>query len=223
MVSPPAVLTATRPRAPSDPVPESTTATPHSPQCSAIESNRRSMLGLGPKRGSGSLTTRRSRSTRMSWFGGPMLTVPGSRAAPSTACLTCRGVQRDISSTSRLRRSGERCCATTNAGLASGGRLPSRASRASSPPADAPMPTICSTLRLVSVLSSSGCPPCSESCAEASRPSAEFSGSRMSSPGAGTIMAGFCSWLANVIPQSFPATARRCRCTNLSDRILSLQ
>ena len=40
MVRPPAARMALRPRAPSEPVPERTTAAPRSDQCSAIDSNR---------------------------------------------------------------------------------------------------------------------------------------------------------------------------------------
>jgi len=113
MVSPPAARTARRPRAPSEPVPESTTAAPWPFQCSATDSNRWSMLGLGPKRGSGATSLTRFPSTLMSWFGGQTLTVSGSKVAPSTASTTWSAVPRASSTTMRLPWSGERCWATT--------------------------------------------------------------------------------------------------------------
>src|SRR5262249_10920386 len=48
---------------------------------------------------------------------------------------------RESSSSITLRKSGERCCTTTNAIPGFGGRFAKNCSSDSSPPADAPMPT----------------------------------------------------------------------------------
>ena len=112
-VRPPQARTESSPRAPSEPVPESTTATPFSPQCSAIDSNSWSMQGLGVKRGSGSRSRSRSPSTRRSRLGGPTTITPGARRSPSAAATTGRVVAWASRSTIRLGWSGERCWATT--------------------------------------------------------------------------------------------------------------
>ncbi len=65
----------------------------------------------------------------------------GSIGTPSVTCWMGMRVRRPSSSTMRLSKSGDRCCSTTNAIPLSSGMAANSVSSASSPPADAPMPT----------------------------------------------------------------------------------
>src|SRR5438067_13576017 len=60
-----------------------------------------------------------------------------------SACWIGRSECRASNSSMTLRKSGDRCWTTTNAIPGFGGRLVKNCSSDSSPPAEAPMPTIC--------------------------------------------------------------------------------
>lgn len=68
--------------------------------------------------------------------------VLGSSSNPSVATRTGMLVRRERISSIKLRKSGERCCTTTNAIPVSGRVRPKSCSSASRPPADAPTPTM---------------------------------------------------------------------------------
>jgi hypothetical protein len=141
IVMPPAAFTSASPADPSAAEPESTTAMARSRADSASEVKNTSMTawlrasaGRGPSRITGP-------SSRSSVFGGMTYTRSAANRVPSVAATTGIADLLPRSSGSALAWCGERCCTSTIAMPGSGGRQARTCPTASSPPAEAPMPT----------------------------------------------------------------------------------
>src|SRR5262249_48830665 len=135
---PPIFLMAFTPIAPSEPLPESTTAMARSLKLAAVDSNSRSAEGRTK------CTSRvcvremlRSGLTSRCRLGGATWARPGRSSSPSTASLTGSAVRRLRMSAIRLRWRGSRCCPTTSAAGKSAGSAGRMCVSALRPPADA--------------------------------------------------------------------------------------
>ncbi len=140
-VMPPSALIASSPSVPSDMAPESTTPMALCPQCFAREVKNKSM----PRRrvsGCWGMSRRRHPSSVMSCPGGMTYTWSASTAGSPPASQTGICVARAKMSFRLLARSGARCCTMTKAMPVSTGRARRSSQVASSPPAEAPMPTM---------------------------------------------------------------------------------
>ena len=139
-IRPPSALTACRPSVPSDPMPDSTTATARSPWALASDENN-TLIGMRRPRGSEGLS-------RCNWpllsdssvLGGITYTQLGSIVLPFSASRTGICVTRCSSSASMAFWVGSRCCTTRKAAPLFNGTCLKNSSRATRPPADAPMP-----------------------------------------------------------------------------------
>ena len=146
--------------APSEPVPERMMPTMRSPCCLARDWKNTS-IGSVMLRGPLGVRRRCVPSMCIMAPGGIRNTWLGSSAISSSTITTCIGVRRASRSAIMLLWSGDRCWITTKAAPESFGRPAKSFSRASSPPAEAPMATTCKADWVDDSLLTSGLTECS--------------------------------------------------------------
>ena len=148
-VSPPTDLIACRPRVPSAPIPDNTTATDSSPWSRARDENSTLIGNRGPRGAAGESTIILPLSTLSSVFGGITYTQSGSMGMPFSASRTGIAVARCSNSARSAFWVGSRCCTTMMAMPLCGGTSLRNCSSASRPPAEAPRPTMRGATSLV--------------------------------------------------------------------------
>ena len=138
---PPTALTAFSPRVPCAPVPDRMMQMAFSCWSSARERKKRSIDVCKPVRSTGPVSRRTPPEIVMYLLGGRIWTRLASTAMPCVASTTGMRVCRESNSTIKLSCLGSRCGTSTKAMPLSDGTAPKNFLKASSPPADAPMPT----------------------------------------------------------------------------------
>src|SRR5256712_4516315 len=141
-VMPPSALIAFSPSAPSDALPERITPIARMFMSSASERRKRSIGMWGPRSSDRCARFRTPSAMVMLVFGGMTYTWPGSARVPCFTSTTGIRVVLDRISLRMLGYFGSRCWTSTKAIAASTDRCASNSENASSPPAEAPMPTI---------------------------------------------------------------------------------
>ena len=124
------------------PVPERITPTARSPSSRASERKKMSIGSDSSRSSPLSESSSRPSEMIMSWRGGMRCTVSAFTGIPSRTRVTGSEVRRASSSSIIDSKSGERCCTTTKARPVSADMEEKSPSSASSPPAEAPTPTI---------------------------------------------------------------------------------
>ncbi len=135
-------LIARSPKTPSEPMPERITAIACSLHSSASERKKKSIGRRKPRGVIGSCRCSFPWRNDKSLFGGITNIWLGSTTNPSLASVTGMVVKRRSNSGRALACSGDKCWITTKAMPASAGTCVKNCSRASSPPAEQPMPAI---------------------------------------------------------------------------------
>ncbi len=142
IVTPPAVLISRTPSAPSDAVPDSTTPMARAPAVSASDEKKAS-TGVYREESFGRwVRCSVVPDSAICRSGGMTYTVLTLTSTSCVACTTGNGLCRESSGTSALSCCGARCCTKTIAMPGFSDRPSSRDVNASSPPADAPTPTM---------------------------------------------------------------------------------